>query len=58
MSTGSQRRFVIVAGLILALFFVLVVVRPAIERGGWGELALVVAIFAGVLLFERFLRTR
>jgi hypothetical protein len=34
------------------------VVRPAIERGGAGELALVAAIVGAVLLFERWLRGR
>ncbi|HEY8656296.1 MAG TPA: hypothetical protein VIN34_06140 [Candidatus Limnocylindria bacterium] len=58
MNAGSPRGFVIVAGAVLALFFVLVVVRPAVERGGWGELALVFALFAVVLLFERYLRAR
>lgn len=58
LSARSPRAFVVVAGLTLALFFVLVVVRPAIERGGWGEVALVFVIFAAVLLFERYVRTR
>jgi len=58
VTARSPRGFVIAAGVILALFFVLVVVRPAIERGGWGELALVFGIFAAVLLFERYLRSR
>lgn len=58
MTARSPRGFVIAAGVILALFFVLVVVRPAIERGGWGELALVFGILAAVLLFERYLRSR
>ncbi len=52
------RAFVVLAGAVLALFFVLVVVRPAIERGGWGELALVFAILVAVLVFERYLRSR
>jgi len=58
MRPGSQRGFLVIAGAVLALFFVLVVVRPAVERGGWGELVLVFAIFAAVLAFERYLRTR
>lgn len=58
MTARGRRGFVIAAGVVLSLFFVLVVVRPAVERGGWGELALVVAIFALVLVFERYLRTR
>ena len=58
MRPGSARAFVFVAGALLTLFFVLVVVRPAVERGGWGELALVFAIFVAVLAFERYLRTR
>jgi len=32
VTAGRLRGFVIVAGAVLALFFVLVVVRPAIER--------------------------
>lgn len=58
MTARSPRGFVIAAGVVLGVFFVLVVVRPAIERGGWGELALVFGIFAAVLVFERYLRGR
>ncbi|GAC1461776.1 MAG: hypothetical protein NVS1B1_04650 [Candidatus Limnocylindrales bacterium] len=58
MTARGRRGFVIAAGVVLGLFFILVVVRPAVERGGWGELALVFGIFAAVLLFERYLRTR
>jgi len=58
MTARGRRGFVLAAGVVLGLFFVLVVVRPAVERGGWGELALVFGIFAAVLLFERYLRTR
>ena len=58
MTPGARLRFVIAAGAVLAAFFLLVVVRPAVERGGWGELALVFAIGGTVLLFERYLRSR
>lgn len=58
MTARRRRGFVIAAGVVLGLFFVLVVVRPAVERGGWGELALVFGILAAVLLFERYLRAR
>ena len=58
MTPGARLRFVIAAGAILAGFFLLVVVRPAVDRGGWGELALVFAIGGAVLLFERYLRGR
>jgi len=37
---------------------VLLVIRPAVDRGGAGELLVVAAIFAVVLLIERWLRTR
>jgi len=37
---------------------VLLVIRPAVDRGGAGELLVVAAIFAAVLLIERWLRTR
>ncbi|MEK6620657.1 MAG: hypothetical protein AABZ26_06775 [Chloroflexota bacterium] len=50
--------FTLVAGSLLLVTFVLLVIRPAVERGGWGELALVAAAFGAILLFERWLRTR
>lgn len=54
----ARRAFVVVAATVLALLLFLLVVSPAIERGGAGELALVGAIVLAVLLFERWLRTR
>jgi hypothetical protein len=53
-----RRAFVLAAGSFLALIFALVVIRPAIERGGVGEILIIIAIFAAVLLFERYLRSR
>ncbi|HUG55467.1 MAG TPA: hypothetical protein VMJ92_00180 [Candidatus Limnocylindrales bacterium] len=50
--------FVLAAGSILVLLLALLVVGPAIERGGAGELALVAGIALAVLLLERWLRTR
>lgn len=50
--------FALVAGAILALLLFAVVVRPAVERGGWAELAFVAAGFAAILLAERWLRRR
>ena len=46
------------AAAVLTLLLVLVVVRPAIERGGLGEFLAIAAIFAAILLGERWLRTR
>jgi hypothetical protein len=37
---------------------VFLVVRPAVDRGGAGELLIIAGIFAAVLLVERWLRTR
>jgi hypothetical protein len=34
------------------------VIRPAVDRGGATELVVIAAIFAAVLLIERWLRTR
>ena len=48
----------IVAGAALALLLVLVVARPAVERGGWGELGIVAVSIVAILLAERWLRTR
>lgn len=53
-----RRAFVVAAGTLLALVFVLLVVRPGIERGGVQEVLVIAAIFGAILLFERYLRTR
>ncbi|HEV8655050.1 MAG TPA: hypothetical protein VGR85_06025 [Candidatus Limnocylindria bacterium] len=42
--------------LVATLLFL--VIRPAVDRGGAGELLVIVGIFAAVLLIERWLRTR
>ena len=52
----SRAVFVTIAGALLVAALVLLVARPAVERGGWSELVIVAAIFAGVLLIERRLR--
>jgi len=50
--------FVVAAGSLLLLVFVLLVVQPGIERGGVQEVLIIGAIFGAVLLFERYLRSR
>ncbi len=55
---GRRRAFVLGAGAVLLLVFLLVVVRPGVERGGIQEVLIIAAIFAGILVFERYLRTR
>ncbi|HEV8469441.1 MAG TPA: hypothetical protein VGR46_07515 [Candidatus Limnocylindria bacterium] len=47
-----------VSAAVLAVLLFLVVVRPAIERGGYGELAGVAALFLAILLAERWIRSR
>lgn len=53
-----RRVFVIVAGAVLSLAFLALVVAPAVDRGGVQELLIIAGIFAGILLVERYLRTR
>jgi hypothetical protein len=53
-----RRTFVVAAGAVLLLVFVLLVVRPGVERGGVQEVLIIAAIFAAVLVFERYLRSR
>jgi len=53
-----RRAFVVVAGVLLVLLFVLLVVEPGVERGGIQEVLIIAAVFAAILLFERYLRTR
>jgi hypothetical protein len=43
---------------VLTLLLFLVVVRPAIERGGIGEFVAIAALFLAILLGERWLRSR
>jgi hypothetical protein len=42
----------------LAVTLVFLVIRPAVERGGAGELLVIAGIFGAILLIERWLRTR
>jgi hypothetical protein len=53
-----RRRFVIVAGSTLLFVFLLLVVRPGVERGGIQEVLIIAAIFGAILAFERYLRSR
>lgn len=48
----------VIGALIAAFLLFTAVVRPAVERGGWGELAFVVAVFLAVLFAERWARSR
>jgi hypothetical protein len=48
----------LVAAVVLASVLFVVVIRPAIERGGVAELVGVAALFAAILLAERWLRSR
>jgi len=50
--------FLLLATAVFVLVLFTAVVRPAVERGGFGELALVVGAFGAILLVERWLRTR
>jgi hypothetical protein len=53
-----RRTFVVIAGSLMLLVFLLLVVQPGIDRGGVQEIVIIGAIFAAVLLFERYLRSR
>jgi hypothetical protein len=53
-----RRAFVVAAGSLLLLVFLALVVQPGVERGGVQEVLIIAAIFAAVLLFERYLRSR
>ena len=50
--------FQVVIGVILVTTLLFLVIRPAVERGGAGELLIIAGIFAAILLIERWLRTR
>jgi uncharacterized membrane protein len=54
----SRLAFQIVVGVILATTLIFLVIQPAVERGGAGELLVIAALFAAILLIERWLRTR
>jgi hypothetical protein len=58
VSLSSRLVFQIVVGAILLAALLFLVIRPAVDRGGAGELLVIAAIFAAVLLIERWLRTR
>ena len=48
----------LVALAVAAFLLYVTVVRPAVERGGWLELAGVIVVFLVVLFAERWARTR
>jgi hypothetical protein len=50
--------FVGVSATVLAVLLFVAVVRPAIDRGGAGELVGVAALFLVILIAERWLRSR
>ena len=50
--------FQIVLGIVMALLLLVFVIQPAVARGGFGELVIVAAIFAAILLVERWVRAR
>jgi len=47
-----------VVAVLLLTTLLFLVIRPAVDRGGAGELLVIAGIFAAVLLIERWLRTR
>jgi hypothetical protein len=53
-----RRAFVLTAGALLLVIFVLLVIQPGVERGGIQEVLIIAAIFGAILLFERYLRSR
>jgi hypothetical protein len=55
---SSRRLFQIVVGVVMGAMLLFLVIRPAVDRGGAGELLVIAAIFAAILLFERWVRTR
>ncbi len=54
----APRRFMLVAGAVLAVLFVLFVFRPAVERGGIGEFGIIAIVFAVIVIVERWIRSR
>ncbi|HEY7623614.1 MAG TPA: hypothetical protein VIA63_01155 [Candidatus Limnocylindria bacterium] len=50
--------FMATAAAVLTLLLIVAVVLPAISRGGLVEFLGVAGLFAAVLVFERWLRTR
>ncbi len=55
---SGRALFLILAAAIVGVVLFTAVARPAIERGGWGELGIVAVSMLLVLLAERWLRTR
>lgn len=55
---SSRLLFQIVVGVVLVATLLFLVIRPAVDRGGAGELLVVAAIFVAILSIERWLRTR
>jgi hypothetical protein len=50
--------FMATAALVLTILLFAVVIFPAVDRGGVGELVGVVLVFLGILIAERWVRAR
>jgi hypothetical protein len=50
--------FMATAAAVLTLLLFLAVIKPAIDRGGFGEFLGIAALFVAILLGERWLRSR
>jgi len=57
-SRSGRLLFQIVLGVFMSLVLLVFVIQPAVARGGFGELVIVAVIFLGIVLVERWLRTR
>jgi hypothetical protein len=55
---STRAIFMATAAALLTLLLFLLVVRPAIDRGGLGEFLGIAALFVAILLGERWLRSR
>lgn len=55
---SARGAFILAAATVATAVLLAAVARPAVERGGWGELAALVVAIAAVLLVERWLRGR
>jgi hypothetical protein len=50
--------FMATAAAVLTLLLFVAVIKPAIDRGGFGEFLGIAALFVAILLGERWLRSR
>ncbi len=54
----ARLAFQIIGAILMGVLLIVFVIQPAVARGGWTELVIIVAIFVAILSLEWWARNR